>query len=158
MIVMRILGALVAVIAVLGAGFLLGMRAKYAPVQDAVRRMNRRVWNPRALEDAGAEGSSASVIRHVGRTSGRSYETPVGVYLDDGAIYIALPYGPETDWIKNLAAAGGGEVVHDGATYTVGTPEVVTLGDARDLLSPMDQRIFRAFKVDEILRLPILAA
>ena len=50
------------------------------------------------------------MIRHVGRTSRKSYETPVGVYLDDGAIYIALPYGPKTDWIKNLAAAGGGEV------------------------------------------------
>jgi len=32
---------------------------------------------PLALRSAGKEGSSTSIARHVGRRSGRTYETPV---------------------------------------------------------------------------------
>ena len=65
--------------------FLVSMRMKFRPAQDAVRRINRVTWNPRTMRTAGQPGAFASVIRHVGRTSGRQYETPVGaVETEDG--------------------------------------------------------------------------
>jgi hypothetical protein len=68
--------------------------------------------NPR-LRSAGsphnAGGTShrtASVVRHVGRTSGKSYETPVHAVATDGGFAIALPYDPGSDWVKNVLARG----------------------------------------------------
>lgn len=158
MIALRILGVIVAVVAIAGVGFMLAMRAKYEPVQTAVRRINKTLWNPRALEHAGTPGANASIIRHVGRNSGTAYETPVGAYHADDAIYVALPYGPTTDWIRNLTAAGGGEVVHEGVTYTVGAPAVVPMDDVVDIVPSGEQRTLRAFKVDEVLSLPVVEA
>lgn len=67
--------------------FTVAMRAKFRPVQDVVRRMNRAMLNPRTMETAGQPGADASVIRHRGRTTGTPYETPVGALAtDDGFV------------------------------------------------------------------------
>ena len=153
--VVRVIGGLAIAAGAVGVGFLVAMRAKYAPVQKAVRRMNRAVWNPQALRDAGSPGASASIIRHRGRTSGKAFETPVVAYVVDGAILVALPYGTNTDWYKNLRAAGGGEVVHEGVAYAVDAPEVVSLDEVRGTIPAGQQRTFRVFKVDQVLRLPV---
>ena len=59
-------------LAVVGVGivFVVGMRAKSPPVLDAVRRASRAM-KPLVLKSAGTPGASASVIRHVGRATGR---------------------------------------------------------------------------------------
>lgn len=156
MMMVRLFAGLLVVVAVLGAGFLVGMRAKFAPVQTAVRKVNRVVWNPMALRDAGEEGASASVVRHRGRRSGAEYQTPVGAYHVDDAIYVVLPYGPDTDWRKNLSAAGSGEVVHEGETFAVGTPEVLSIADNWEVIPEKERTVLRAFKVDSVLRLPVI--
>ena len=48
-----------------------------------------------------------ALVHHVGRTSGKSYATPVAVFPAPGAFYVALPWGRGTDWVRNLRAAGG---------------------------------------------------
>ena len=45
------------------------------------------------------------VIVHRGRRSGRRHQTPVSVVSSGNGYVIALTYGPETDWVKNVAAA-----------------------------------------------------
>ncbi len=156
MTVLRIIGIVAVTLATLGLGFVVAMRAKYEPAQTAIRRMNKRLWNPRALRTAGGAGSTTSIVRHVGRSSGTSYETPVAMYRSGDELHIALPYGTATDWIRNLTAACGGEVVHDGETHTVGAPDVVPLEDLLEVIPAGEQRTLRAFKVDQVLSLPIL--
>ena len=68
---------LVVVLVAIGIVFLVGMRTKLPLVQHAVRRFNRTFTNPRAMKKAGTPGAYASIVRHVGRTTGRPYETPV---------------------------------------------------------------------------------
>jgi deazaflavin-dependent oxidoreductase (nitroreductase family) len=46
-----------------------------------------------------------ALLTHVGRTSGRSYETPVNVFRVDGRYVFAMTYG-ESQWVKNVMAAG----------------------------------------------------
>ena len=83
--IIQLAGGLFLAFAALSVIFLVGMRLKYAPVTTAVRRFNRAVTNPRAMKTAGEPGAMASAIRHVGRTSGTPYETPIGpVETDDG--------------------------------------------------------------------------
>jgi hypothetical protein len=99
-----LVGLALAVTAI-AAGFIVGMRRKSPLVLDAVRRMNRSVGNPRQMKSAGTPGAYASVIKHVGRSSGRPYETPVSPIPTDDGFLIALPYGTRSDWLKNVMAA-----------------------------------------------------
>ena len=82
---------------------------------------------PLALRSAGREGSSTAVVRHVGRRSGRTYETPVIAVRHDDSFLIALPYGKRTDWLKNVLDRGSATIVANGHTYEVDRPEVIPM-------------------------------
>jgi deazaflavin-dependent oxidoreductase (nitroreductase family) len=60
-----------------------------------------------------------SVIRHVGRKSGRSYETPVILVKVPEGFVAELTYGEKVNWYRNTLAAGGCVVVHHGREYRV---------------------------------------
>lgn len=145
-------GALLLVVATLGIVFMVGMRTKYPPVLKAVRRMNRAVWNPRAMKTAGQPGAYASVIQHVGRTSGTPYETPIGPFPTDEGFVIALPYGTTSDWLKNVLAAGSAVIIHDGSTYQVDHPEVIPSEVALRHLPTKEKRNIRMFRIDQFLQ------
>ena len=148
---LQIAAALTAVGALLGVGFVLSFRAKFRPVQGVIRRVNKRVFNPQQLRTAGRPGAYASVIGHVGRTSGTAYRTPVvAVPTDDGFI-VALPYGPTADWVRNVVAAGGARVEHAGEIVDVDRPRLVGPADADPWFPPREQRGHRRFGVDDFL-------
>ena len=65
-----------------------------------------------------------AVILHRGRRSGRPYRTPLLAFRRDRTLIIALLYGEESDWLRNLRA-GGGRVVRAGRTYELSAPRVV---------------------------------
>jgi hypothetical protein len=73
----RLVGAVSLGLGAVAVAVMLGMRARYRPLLDAVRRFNRAVSNPRQMQSAGTPGAYASVTRHTGRTSGRPYATPI---------------------------------------------------------------------------------
>jgi deazaflavin-dependent oxidoreductase (nitroreductase family) len=149
-----IVGSVAAVLLGLAAvmiAFVVGMRAKSPAVLDTVRRTSRAM-KPLVLRSAGTPGASASVIRHVGRVTGRPFETPVGAVAIDGGFVIALPYGPNTDWLRNVLATGSATIVDEGTTYEVDRPEVVALAMEERSFSPADQRAHRLFGVEECLR------
>jgi deazaflavin-dependent oxidoreductase (nitroreductase family) len=129
-----------------------GMRSKSPPVLNAIRRFNRSVSNPRQMATAGSPGAYASVIRHIGRTSGQEYETPIGAIATEDGFVVALPYGASADWLKNLLASGSATIVDEGSTYRVDQPEVVTMTEAIDDFPHNERRMFRIFGVDKILR------
>jgi len=107
---------------------------------------------PLALRSAGKEGSSTSVVRHVGRRSGRTYETPVIAAQHDDHFLIALPYGKRTDWLKNVLDKGSAAIVADGQVYEVDRPEVIPMADATSYFRPREQRMHRQFHVDSALQ------
>jgi deazaflavin-dependent oxidoreductase (nitroreductase family) len=147
----RLVGGVLVVLAATGTVFLVGMRRKSPLVLDTVRRTSRAM-KPLALRSAGTPGAYASVIRHVGRTTGRTYETPIGAVATGDGFVIALPYGPNTDWLKNVLASGSAIIVDEGTTYDVDRPQVVPMADAGHHFSPQDQRAHRMFRVDQCLR------
>ena len=55
------------------------------------------------------------VVIHRGRRSGRRFQTPVNVFRTEDGFLFALTYGPDSDWVKNVLAAGGGELRTAGA-------------------------------------------
>ena len=148
----RLVGFLVVALGAIGVVFVLGMRRKSPVVQDNVRRFNRAVTNPRVLKTAGTPGASASIIHHVGRTTGRSHATPVGPFAVGEGFVIALPYGPGADWVRNVLASGSATLVHEGSTINIDRPEVVPVTLVVDELPTSQQRMLRVFGVEECLR------
>lgn len=147
----KLIAGIVAVVALLGSVVLLGMRRKSPVVLDAVRRLNKEVMNPQQMESAGTPGAYAGIIRHVGRKSGKQYETPVGIEETVDGFVITLPYGRRADWLQNVLAAGEAAIVHEGQTYQVTDPQVIPL-DGAPGLSADDLRLARLFGVNECLK------
>jgi deazaflavin-dependent oxidoreductase (nitroreductase family) len=149
---MTLVGALFVGLLTVSIAFLLGMRARSPRVLNAVRRVNRAIFNPLQMRSAGTPGAYASVIRHTGRTSGRPYGTPVGAVATDDGFVIVLVYGSDTDWLKNVLASGSATIVNEGRTYRVDQPEVIPMEAAALYLPAKDQRNHRFFGVDQCLR------
>jgi len=120
-------------------------------VQNALRLFTRAM-RPLAMRSAGREGTATSVVRHVGRRSGRTYLTPVIVARHDDGFLIALPYGQRTDWLKNVLAEGSAVIMTDGHSYEVDRPEVIPMAEAAAYFRPREQRMQRQFHVDTALR------
>lgn len=136
----------------LAVTFVVGMRTKSTAVLGAVRRMNKAVMNPRQMKTAGTPGAYASIVRHVGRASGREYETPVVAVPTEEGFVTALPYGTQSDWVKNVLAAGTAVIVDEGETFTVRDPELVPMDEVADHFPESDQRAHEMFLVDQALR------
>lgn len=73
-----------------------------------------------------------AVILHRGRRSGRPYRTPVLAFRRDRTLIVALLYGEESDWLRNMKHVGG-RVVRMGRTYEVSAPRVVDTSVAVEL-------------------------
>ena len=131
--------------------FTVAMRTKFRPVLDAICRTNRRIFNPRTMKTAGRPGAYASVVRHVGRTTGTRYETPVVARPTDDGFAIVLPYGTRADWLKNVLAAGHAIIVHEGTTHRVEHPQVRPVATADPYLSPNERRSHRVYGIGDVL-------
>lgn len=141
-----------------GAFIVVAIRTKSPWMLGAVRRFNRGFTNKLQVRMAGRTGAYASLIRHQGRTSGRSYETPIVPFPTDGGFLVSLPYGTNTDWVRNVLASGSAELVTDGRTCTVDRPEVLATDEVSDEFPPKEQRTHRRFRVTQCLRLRLVDA
>ncbi|HVX45368.1 MAG TPA: nitroreductase family deazaflavin-dependent oxidoreductase [Mycobacteriales bacterium] len=68
-------------------------------------------------------GKVVSRLTVTGRTSGQPRTTPVSTIEHDGAEYLVAAFG-DTDWSRNLRAAGSGELHQQGRTRRITTTEV----------------------------------
>lgn len=148
-----VVGTVVGTGAVLLGVLIAGMRWNVAPVLDAVRRLNRSVTNPRVMRTAGSANTQTSVIRHVGRTSGRTFQTPVDIIPTPDGVLIALPYGTRADWLRNVLAAGSATVVSQGESFDVDQPIIAATAEVADHIPARTRQTLRIFGVSECLHL-----
>ena len=114
-------------------------------LRDRIRTFNKYVTNRVLRGFANGSHGPFAIIRHVGRRSGKPYETVIWVWHTREGFVIALTYGPEVDWLRNMLAAGGGMVFWHRRVYAVGKPEPIDAGTAL-LAFPVPFRlIFRTF-------------
>ena len=97
-------------------------------------RFNRRFANPLFLRVAGHLPGFA-IVGHVGRKSGCAYRTPVNAFRTDEGYVIALTYGSESDWVKNVLAAGSCELHTRGRRVHLSDPRLET--DRRKSWAPL---------------------
>lgn len=95
-----------------------------------------------------------AAVEHRGRKSGKTYTTPVAIVgSTPDALYIGLPWGPRTDWVRNLQAAGGGRLRWKGATYAVSEPVLVGKAEALAAARGVPRRMMSRWDLDDYLRL-----
>ena len=75
---------------------------------------------------SGTERSSWGLLTHVGRRSGRVYQTSLGANPYRDGFLLPLGYGPHTDWYQNLTVAGVCTLAWKGRTYWLERPELIS--------------------------------
>jgi deazaflavin-dependent oxidoreductase (nitroreductase family) len=66
-------------------------------------------------------------IEHAGRRSGVVRHTPVRAFRMGERVVVGLNFGRESDWLKNIQAAGGCTMRLGKQRLTLGAPQVVPL-------------------------------
>ena len=80
------------------------------------------------------------VVIHRGRRSGREYQTPVNVFATEDGYVLALTYGPDTDWVKNVLAAGGCELRTRGRAIRLVSPHLFH-HEVRRAIRPLERQV-----------------
>jgi len=92
-----------------------------------------------------------SIVEQIGRHSGKTYRTPVSVFRTNDGLAVLLPYGTDTDWVKNLSAANGGQVKLGGKLFRVTDPRIVSTVEAAESLKPPWRQIMKATGIESTL-------
>jgi deazaflavin-dependent oxidoreductase (nitroreductase family) len=92
------------------------------------------------------------VVVHCGRRSGRLYRTPVNVFATEDGYVLALTYGPDTDWVKNVLAADGCELQTRGRVIRLASPRLFR-DEARRDIRPLERQVLRVIGVADFLSL-----
>jgi deazaflavin-dependent oxidoreductase (nitroreductase family) len=120
------------------------------PISKRVARFNKHVTN-RVTGHIASWMPGFAIVSHVGRQSGRLYRTPVNVFRDGDRYVFALTYGADSDWVRNVLAAGGCEIetrrktveLRDPTRFTDPTRHLVPI-PARWILRVLDVKDFMA--------------
>ena len=100
------------------------------PIPRWVAQMNKKVLNPREINKG-----VRPALTHVGRTSGNTYQTPLDAHAVDGGYIFIANYGPDSDWVQNILAAGSASLRVDGQDFELTNPRLVGKDEAWEKLS-----------------------
>ena len=90
-----------------------------------------------------------------GRKTGREYRTPMNVFRRGDEFVFALTYGADVQWVKNIVAAGGCDLVTRGRTVRLVEPVLFT--DPKRSMMPLPVRLFLGpMRVTEFLRMRVV--
>jgi deazaflavin-dependent oxidoreductase (nitroreductase family) len=125
-------------------------------LSDRLARFNRRGPN-RIIRTFAGRLPPLAVVVHRGRRSGQRYRTPVAAFrLDDGYV-VALFYGADRDWVKNVLAAGACTLERAGRQVELTEPRMLRVGDGMELVPAPVRMALRPLRVTRLLRLSTAA-
>lgn len=78
-----------------------------------------------------------AVLTHRGRTSGRTYRTPVNVFRRGDDYFVFLTYGSDVQWVKNVLAGGSCSIETRGRLVELVEPELITDPELRPAPPPV---------------------
>jgi deazaflavin-dependent oxidoreductase (nitroreductase family) len=92
------------------------------------------------------------LLTYRGRTTGRTYRLPINVFVRGDQYLFALTYGSDSQWVKNVLAAGGCEIRVRGRQVRLVDPELIVDPDLSLLPQPA-RLVERSGGATELLRM-----
>ncbi len=118
------------------------------PLPKWLARLNKKTFNKLELKRG-----VRPVLTHVGRSSGKTYQTPLDAHpIDNGYIFI-INYGRGSDWVQNILAAGSAQLSVAGEVIELDSPRIVAKEDARPQLQGKSKAL--PGLVNEVLQMNI---
>ena len=124
------------------------------PIPRAVARLNKVGLN-RLTVRVMPYLPGFGVVEHRGRRSGRTFRTPVNVFPQGDTYVIALTYGPDVDWVKNVLAAGECHLTTRGRRHHLASPRQYH-DETRSGIRPVERAVLGLLQVFEVLELRIV--
>lgn len=97
------------------------------------------------------------IVIHTGRKSGRQYRTPVMFFRKAGRVIVALTYGRESQWVKNVLSVGSCRLETQGTTLTLSNPHIVH-DEQRSVVPPFVRVVLGLLNVSDFAEMTVSAA
>jgi deazaflavin-dependent oxidoreductase (nitroreductase family) len=123
------------------------------PLPRVLARLNRVGLN-RVIRHFVTWVPGFGLVVHDGRRTGRVYRTPVSLFTKDGHYTIALIYGAQADWVRNVLAAGGCDVITRGRQVRLCDPRIVH-DESRTAIRPLERQFLRVGRIADFVVLDI---
>ncbi|MFH2112580.1 MAG: nitroreductase family deazaflavin-dependent oxidoreductase [Candidatus Bathyarchaeota archaeon] len=120
------------------------------PIPKKVAVFNKYVTNRIILPFAGWLPPFAE-ITHTGRRSGRMYRTPVLAFASEDGFVLALTYGRDVDWVRNLRAAGG-VIRQGGERYSLISVDFIGYDEVEAYLPSLICAFLKLLSVEDFMR------
>lgn len=122
-----------------------------------------RMLNPLIARLAGRPHfHMAAQLTHTGRRSGRMYVTPVSARHAGNVVLIPLTFGNQSDWSRNVLAAGHCSLRLLGLYYDATAPTLLSPQEAdphvRAAFGPLERASMRMLGIRQFLRLSVVPA
>ena len=120
---------------------------------DGIRTFNKRYLNRLTGKIARASFGPFSIIEHVGRKSGKPYQTPIIVIPSAGSFVLALTYGPEVDWYRNVLAAGRCKILWHQQEYMIDEIESLGVEQALPYFPWFERLVLKLVGIQDFVRM-----
>jgi deazaflavin-dependent oxidoreductase (nitroreductase family) len=119
-----------------------------------------RILNPAVAKLAGRRFfGTVATIHHTGRRSGKSYMTSVGARVAGDVAIIPLTFGSQSDWVRNVCAAGNCRIRVSGKDHQAVRPQILNGADTKSLVraqfNPPERVVFRVLGMKQFICLDI---
>ena len=91
------------------------------PLPKWLAQLNKHTFNK--LE---VKRGKRPVLTHVGRSSAKTFHTPLDAHPVAGGYIFMINYGARSDWVQNILAAGAAQLTVDDETIELESPRLVT--------------------------------
>jgi len=115
--------------------------------RDRTRSISNRIF----MTISGRWFRAYSIVRHVGRRTGREYRNPVSAYpLGDGFV-IPVLYGADSHWVRNAMAAGRFTVRTKGRDHLLERPEMIPAAQALEAYPRLMRTMMRSRDTEDFV-------
>ncbi len=118
-----------------------------------LRYFNKKVLNRLTGKVARSGHGPFTIVQHTGRKSGQRYETVIIAIPSADGFVIALTYGTNVDWYKNVCAGGPTGILYHQRQYDICAVEALDTATGRAYFPGMESAILGLVGIQDFIKL-----
>lgn len=96
-----------------------------------------------------------AILEHLARKSGHVYSIPMVARRTPTGFVIPMAFGDQTDWVRNVLAAGTCSIVWKGHRYEADQAEAIDREQAGDAFSGFQRRALPLIGIERFVRVRV---